>query len=134
MTEMPAQVAEAFAAFTPAVQEKLQYVRNFIFETAKSENVGRIEETLKWGQPAYLTKPKVGSTIRLGSSVKNPGRASVFFICNTNLVSRFKDIYPDRFMYDGNREIYFDEHSHPNQNADALNHCLAMALTYHRNK
>lgn len=132
MTAIPAQVEAIFATYPAAARTKIMELRGLILATAKTENVGNIEETLKWGQPSYLTPPKIGSTIRLGWSEKNPNRASTYFTCTTHLVDRFCDIYPDRFTYDSGRVIHFDlSETIPETE---FSHCLAMALTYHRNK
>ena len=85
------------------------------------------------GQPSYLTsESRSGSTIRLGL-VKNEARkAAMYFICHTNLVSEFEQIYGDLFTFEGNRAIIFDvEEEIPKE---ALGHCIALALTYHLNK
>ena len=76
-----------------------------------------------------------GQTKGLGSSVRIDKRGegvSVYFICNTGLVDRFREIYPETFNYVGNREIHFAQDDHVNE--DELSHCIAMALTYHKNK
>ena len=132
MTAIPANVEIVFATYPAPARSKLMEFRGLILATAKAENVGEITETLKWGQPSYLTAPKIGSTIRLGWSEKTPERVSVYFICTTHLVDRFRDIYPDTFTYDSGRVIHFDlTETIPETE---FSHCLAMALTYHRNK
>ena len=53
---MPADVAAAFAAFPEHVRARLLEARDLIFATAASmEGVGPLKETLKWGEPAYLS-------------------------------------------------------------------------------
>lgn len=132
MNAVSKDVAAVFASFPPPAQAKLMEIRLMIYEVAKSENVGPLNETLKWGQPSYLTAPKIGSTVRLGWSEKNPDSVSAYFICTTHLVDRFREIYPNSFEFIANREIRFDL-SAPLPEKE-LSHCLAMALTYHRNK
>lgn len=85
---------------------------------------------MKWGQPSFIAKPKsVGSTVRID---KKGDGVSVYFICTTGLVERFRDIYPDTFNYIGNREIHFGpDDVFPEEE---LSHCISMALTYHKNK
>ncbi len=63
---MPAGVAAAFSVFPDRVRARLLEVRDLIFETAASAGgVGPLTETLKWGEPAYLTEATgSGSTIR----------------------------------------------------------------------
>ena len=73
------KVEAAFNVFPPAVRKKLIQLRMLIFDTAnKTEGVGELEETLKWGQPSYLTKKsKSGSTIRIGRE-KRPKEITQF--------------------------------------------------------
>ena len=43
----------AFSAFPDEVKNGLLHLRALIFDVAaRTEGVGRLEETLKWGQPA----------------------------------------------------------------------------------
>ena len=72
-------------------------LRKLIFDTAaQTEGVGELEETLKWGQPSYLTpETKSGSTIRIDGS-GGDGRCAVYFICHTNLVESFRELYATR--------------------------------------
>ena len=62
-----AAVARAFEAYPPNIRRKLLALRALILKTAAStQSVGELEETLKWGEPAYLTsESKIGSTIRI---------------------------------------------------------------------
>ncbi|MEE9455199.1 MAG: DUF1801 domain-containing protein [Paracoccaceae bacterium] len=132
MTAVAPKVDAIFSTYPPPARAKIMELRSLILTTATAENVGEIEETLRWGQPSYLTAPKIGSTIRLGWSKKSPDRVSVYFICTTRLVGRFHDIYPDTFTYDSGRAIHFTlSEKIP---ATELSHCFAIALTYHRNK
>jgi len=122
-------VKAAFDQFPDVVRDRLLGLRQLIFDVAAAtEGVGPLTETLKWGQPAYLTeKSKSGSTVRLGTT-KNPGEAAVFFICHTGLVSRFKDVMPDALPYQGTRAIVFGAEETVDE--DALAQCIAMALTF----
>ena len=60
-------VDAVFAAYPKPLKAKLLALRRLILDTAKkTEGVGALEETLKWGQPSYLTTlTKSGSTIRI---------------------------------------------------------------------
>ena len=128
------KVAGAFNVFVPAVRKKLMQLRSLIFDVAlKTEGVGELEETLKWGQPSYLTKkPETGSTIRLGREKKTDGDYAIYFKCQTTLVATFKELYPNKFRYEGNRAILFclDDKIPLRE----LSHCISLALTYHLNK
>lgn len=123
------EIAAVFAAYPEDVRPRLLGLRTLIHETAAAtEGVGPLTETLKWGQPAFLTeKSKSGSTIRLHTT-KQPGEAAIFFICHTGLVNRFREIFPDALRYEGTRAITFRRDELVNE--DALAQCLAMALTF----
>jgi hypothetical protein len=131
---MPQDVADAFEAFPKAARRRLLQVRRLIFETAaRLDGVGPLTETLKWGEPAYLTEVTgSGSTIRLGL-VRSSDRAyAVLFNCQTSLVEAFRAQFPATFAYQKNRAILL---STPGKLPQAeLVTCLAMALTYHRRR
>lgn len=128
---LPANVATAFDSFSTAGREVSLKLRELIFQTAATNPaVGPLTETLKWGQPAYLTEAsKSGSTLRLG---EKDGRGVIYLNCKTTLVDSMRDIYPDSFTYQGTRAVMFPL-DQPLQN-NALAHCIEMALTYHLNK
>ncbi|MEL6546136.1 MAG: DUF1801 domain-containing protein [Myxococcota bacterium] len=128
---MPEKVTEAFERYPPHVRMKLSQMRDLIFRTAEhSEIIGRVTETTKWGEPAYLTEEtKTGSTIRLGAPRDPADRCAMYFNCNTNLVESFRERWGDRLDYSGNRALVFPV------NADlpiqTLGICIEAALTYH---
>ncbi|WP_369721441.1 DUF1801 domain-containing protein [Bradyrhizobium sp. LLZ17] len=132
MTEplLPREVSRAFDAFPLPIRRRLLEVRKLIFATAKAhDDVGRLTETLKWGEPAYLTEETgSGSTIRLGR-VKDSERAAILFNCRTTLVDTFRERFPDRFEYRQTRALLLDfAGALPTQE---LTVCLSLALTYH---
>lgn len=128
------KVAEVFESYPASIRPKMLALRELIFETAAhTQGVGELEETLKWGEPAYVTsQTKSGSTIRIDSKESNPERYAVYFHCQTNLVGTFRTVFRDQFRFEGNRAIIFDrEDSVP---AEELALCISAALTYHLNK
>lgn len=129
-----AAVARAFEAYPVDFRRKLLALRELIFQTAAStEGVGMIEETLKWGEPAYVTsQSKSGSTIRIDWKKSNPSQYAMYFHCQTNLVDTFRVLFPSEFKFEGNRAIVFNEHDAVP--TDALAFCIAAALIYHRSK
>jgi hypothetical protein len=131
--ESPA-VARAFDAYPPAMRKKLLALRELIFKTAAStDGVGRLEETLKWGEPAYVTaQSKSGSTVRIDWKKSKPTQYAIYFHCQTNLVETFRTLFPTEFDFEGNRAILFDETDTVPE--DSLSLCIAAALTYHRKK
>jgi hypothetical protein len=127
-------VDAVFDAYPRPIKAKLLTLRRLIFDTAEStEGVGALQETLKWGQPSYLTpETRSGSTIRVDQVKSAVGTYAIYFHCQTNLVETFRELYPNEFSYGGNRCIVLDA-------KDALpkaelRHCIALALTYHLNK
>ena len=127
---MPAHVAEAFAAVSGLVRAQLLEVRDLIFETAAAlEGVGPLTETLRWGEPAYLTEATgSGTTIRLGRSRSSEHECAVLFNCRTTLVDDFRRQFQDLFAYEKNRAILIDAREPPPK--APLSTCLGMALTY----
>ena len=127
----PPIVNMAFAKFPTRAREKLWTLRSLIFETAAElESVGPLTETLKWGQPAYLTgKPKTGTTIRLGMHDETAHTYALFVHCQTTLISEFRKRYKNELSFDKNRAIVFK----PNAKLPkrVLRACIAEALTYH---
>jgi Domain of unknown function (DU1801) len=130
---MPADVAAVFDTYPADIRAKLIAVRRLIFATAGAiEDLGPLEETLKWGEPAYLTKARTGSTIRLGWKRTAPHRCAVYFHCKTTLIGTFRTLFVDEFAFEGNRALLLNI-SDPLPEKP-LTACLAMALTYHRDK
>jgi hypothetical protein len=127
-------VAAAFDAYPKEMRMRLMFLRQLIFDTAsETEGVGELEETLKWGEPAYLTtQSKSGSTVRIDGKKSQPGQYAMYFHCQTNLVERFRAAFPQQFTYEGNRSIVFN--SDDKVPVNELKVCIAMALTYHRNR
>ena len=127
-------VKERFNFYPKNIRKKLLFLRQLIFETASStKGVGQLEETLKWGEPSYVTsQTNSGSTIRIDWKKSSPNQYAMYFNCKSTLVDTFKEIHGDLFKYGGNRSIIFDEND--TIPVDALADCIAIALTYHLNK
>ncbi|MEO0591957.1 MAG: DUF1801 domain-containing protein [Myxococcota bacterium] len=111
MTPMPTNVANAFEGFPSATRARLLELRELIFDVAaQSELVGELTETLKWGEPAYLTtETKLGTTIRLGVPKAHPKQCALYFNCNTNLVESFRAHFGAALEYEGKRAVLFPE-------------------------
>lgn len=124
-------VAAVFAAYPAPVRSKLMALRELIFVTAaKTEGVGSLEESLRWGQPSYLTsQTKSGSTIRIDAVARQPGDYAVYFHCQTTLVESFRKRFGSTFRYEGSRAILFSASDRLPESE--LTECIATALTYH---
>ncbi|MCP4383565.1 MAG: DUF1801 domain-containing protein [Hyphomicrobiales bacterium] len=127
-------VAAVFGSYPARVRGKLLGLRSLIVETAAATpGVGRLMETLKWGQPSYLTpETKSGTTIRIDAIKGQPDRYALYVHCQTKLIETYREIYPDRLAYQGNRAVIL-ETGKPLP-VEPLRHCIALALTYHANK
>jgi Domain of unknown function (DU1801) len=127
-------VDAVFSAYPKPLQSRLLALRRLIFDTAKAtKGVGALQETLKWGQPSYLTpETKSGSTIRIDRDKSAPNRYAIYFHCQTDLVETFRELYPTELNFGGNRSILLDAGEKLPE--PALRHCVALALTYHLNK
>lgn len=124
------EVRAVFDAYPVQIKACLAGLRQLIFDTANSlDCAGEVYETLKWGQPAYLTRnPKTGTTIRIDAIKSDPEKYAIFFHCQTDLVNTFRQRYPDIFEYSGKRAIIF--RLGDTIPVRQLGHCIAMALTY----
>jgi hypothetical protein len=110
------------------------FLRRLIFDVAAAtDGVGELEETLKWGQPSYLTtRSGSGSLVRIDRVKSRDGAYAMYFHCQTTLVDTFKEMYRGRFKFEGNRSIVFG--ADDEVPVTALRHCISLALTYHLNK
>ena len=123
-------MAAVFASYPPALRKKLAALRTLIFGVAaKTEGVGALDETLRWNEPAYLTRSKSGSMIRID---RHGDGYAMYFLCQTDLVPTFRRLYRDAFAFEGNRALVFGmEDKLP---VAELRHCIALALTYNLRK
>ena len=126
-------VAAVFEGYPAGLRRKLIALRELIFKVADAtDGVGRLTETLKWGQPSYLTMESgSGSTVRIDRLKKGDGYA-IYFHCRSGLVPAFRVLYPDAFRFDGKRALLFA----PGERLPvrALRHCIGLALTHHLRK
>lgn len=127
------KVAAVFKAYPPALRTKLKALRELIFDVAaNTSGVGPLSETLRWGQPSYLTASTgSGSTVRLDRLKKEDGYA-LYFHCQSGLVGQFRELYGDTFRYEGKRALLFGQGDRVP--VTALRHCVGLALTHHLRK
>ena len=124
-------VAAAFDALPARQRHRLLAVRDLVFEiAAATPAIGPLAESLKWGEPAYRpVRPRTGTTVRLGITPGAADACAVLVNCKTSLLATFRDLYPDRFGFEGERALILDL-ARPLP-VEALSHCLSLALTYH---
>ena len=133
--QMPMDVARAFDAFPAAVRQRLLQVRGLIFETAaRTDGVGSLAETLKWGEPAYLTAGD-GQRDNRSAWDGSDRRTRPAQFCSTaapRLSRRFARSFPATLATEKIRAILLRTSGALPRAPLAI--CLAMALTYHRRK
>lgn len=125
------RVNEVFANYPDFVRDKMQFLRELVIETAEeTEGVTRLEETLKWGEPSFVTKN--GSTLRMDWKEKSPDQYAMYFQCTSRLVNTFRLVFDHKFEYEGKRAIVFKL----NQKVPEmeLKECIKASLTYHNVK
>ncbi len=125
------EVEKVFNSYPDNIRIKMLLLRQLVLETAAEiDNVQSIEETLKWGEPSYITKH--GSTLRMDWKKSNPDQYAMYFHCKTKLVDTFKELYKGKFKFEGNRAIVFNIKDKIPINE--LKHCISLSLTYHNIK
>lgn len=129
---LPATTKAVFAAAPPQAGRRLSEVRQIILDAAEATGLSPLTETLKWGQLAFLTPQKAGTTIRLGLPKGQADNVALYVHCQTDLVARWRVLYPDEFAYEENRAVLIPvTGAFPRA---ALHQMAAMALSYHRDK
>lgn len=131
---MNSLIKDKFDSYPSNIRKKLMYLRELIINVSmQNKSIGKLEETLKWGEPSYLTTiTKSGTTIRIDWKAKNPNEYSMYFNCKTKLIPMFKELYGNLFKFSGNRAIVFGvEEIIPEKETM---HCIELALTYKINK
>ena len=125
------KVKLVFDNYPDTVRNKMTSLRNLVIEIAsETDGVEIIEETLKWGEPSYLTKN--GSTIRIDWKSKTPNQYAMYFKCTSRLVPTFKAIFNKQLNFENNRAIIFQlDDPVP---IEQLKHCIKAALLYHKVK
>lgn len=128
------RVQAVFDNYPDMARPHMLALRRFVFETAAQlPDVGALEETLKWGEPAYLTPvSRGGSTIRMDWKPRSPDVCALYFNCQTTLVETFRSLFPETFSYEGNRAVLMPLSAPLPE--DAVKICISVALTYHKTK
>ncbi len=129
--ERDKRVDDVFDNYPKHVRSKMKYLRKLVLETAgEIEGLDSIEETLKWGEPSYLTKH--GSTLRMDWKEKKPDQYAMYFKCTSKLVPTFQLVFGDKFNYETTRAIVFGLNDEIP--VEDLKKCISMTLRYHKVK
>ena len=120
-------LADAFAAMPDDKRAHILALRDLIFETGKTLPIGRIEESLKWGQPSYNTPDtKAATPIRLG--ITKADDLAIFTHCQSTVMSDFRALAPPDMKFDGNRALLLSPDSP--LPLDEITPLIRAALTY----
>ncbi len=113
------------------VRDKMKDLRELVIETAEEvPEITDLEETLKWGEPSFLTK--TGSTLRMDWKKKTPNQYQMYFKCTSRLVETFKLMFGELFEYEHNRAIIFQLDQEISK--EELKKCIKATLMYHKVK
>lgn len=125
------KVDQVFTNYPDHVRDKMHYLRTLVIETAEeTASIDKLEETLKWGEPSFVTKK--GSTLRMDWKAKTPNQYAMYFQCTSRLVDTFRLVFDDTFQYEGKRAIVF--HLDQKIPVPELKECIKASLTYHNVK
>jgi Domain of unknown function (DU1801) len=130
MIPMDPTVRAVFDATAPEPRAGMHVLRQLIFDVAaRLPKVGRIDESLRWGVPAYLTsETRSGSTLRIGAP--RAGGFALYCNCQTSLIADFRDLMGEAFCYEGNRAVVF--RTAEELDAERIGMLVARALTWHQ--
>lgn len=125
----PVAVALAFDQHAPAMRDRLLELRALVLAVAaETPEIGRLTETLKWGQPSYLTQAsRSGTTLRIDAPT--PDTCGLYVHCQSKVVDGARAAGL-RLAYDGTRGALLPlEQPIPEADVRAF---VRLALTYHR--
>ena len=122
-------VKAVFDGLPGGMRDTAMTLRDLIFDVAQdSPQVGRVEETLRWGQPSYLTPDtKSGSTLRIG--LAKSGGVAIFAHCATDIISTYAATFAGSDQIEGNRAVIFKDR--PDIVPDRIRLLIFHGLTYH---
>ncbi|MBV2092759.1 MAG: DUF1801 domain-containing protein [Candidatus Thiodiazotropha sp. (ex Ctena orbiculata)] len=123
---MKSEVQEKFDRYPEHIIPLMFQLRDLMFSVAESQNLGEVEETLKWGEPSYLVKN--GSAVRMDWKPKSPGQCYLFFHCQTKLVGTFRALYSSSLVFQGNRAIVLNVNRKLPERV--IRHCIELAFRY----
>lgn len=128
MTQMTPEVRAAFDAAPPDAQRGMLCLRDLIYTVAADlPEIGNLTETLRWGQPAYVTSKRAGASLRLG--IPKSGGFALYTHCQTSLIADFTTAFPNMDKVEGTRAIHFTDATQidPSRHGMLVN----SILTYH---
>lgn len=124
------RIDAAFDAYPTSVKAKMERLRALVHETAAAIPLDHLEETVKWGEPSFISTH--GSTLRMDWKAKKPNQYAMYFKCTSRLVETFQQVFGATFNYEGKRAIIFTlDQDIPTKE---LKQCITATLLYHKVK
>jgi hypothetical protein len=119
------------ASWPAPARDQFNDMRALILKAAQDADVGPLDESLKWGQPAWRPRrARQGSTLRLNWQDSAPQSLTLYVDCKTTISDTMRDIYPTEFEYETNRALRVPIGAPlPIQ---AIDHLARLTFTYHR--
>ena len=84
---MHQSVKQKFTTYPENIAVVLHEIRSLILQVAVQDGITELEETLKWGEPSYISK--IGTTIRFDHKPKSAEQFCIYFNCKTKLIETF---------------------------------------------
>lgn len=125
---MSRDVQAVFDAAPSEARQGMMHLRELILNVASElPEIGRLSETLRWGQPAYVTSKRAGASLRLGRP--KTGGFALYTHCQTSLIADFATAFPNMDRVEGTRAIHFTKATQ----IDPIRHGMLIKsiLTYH---
>lgn len=126
---LPGDVQAVYDACPPPVRHGLHQLRGLILAQADlMPQIGPVTESLRWGQPAFLTLDSgAACSLRIGP-VKGQG-FGLFVHCQTGLIAAFAAGAGVGLRFGGTRAVLFD----PSDRIDPaqISVLIGQALGYH---
>ncbi|WP_299297883.1 hypothetical protein [uncultured Tateyamaria sp.] len=133
MEHMHRDLLDLIANWPDRVQLAFARARTVFCDVADAAEVGPLDESLKWGQPAWRPRrARTGSTLRMTWSPETPDHLLVYVDCKTDLAEQMEARFPGQFDNDGRRAMTFEIGADLPE--DALWQLAYLTFTYHRNK
>lgn len=123
---IPPEISSLLGAYPQAAGEHLLAVRTLIYDVAAEHGLGKIDESIKWGEASFWVKG--GIAVRVDWKEKQPAVIKVFFHCQTRLIETFREVYPEAFAYEGNRALLIPLADYAKHGV--LAHCLSVVMRY----
>ncbi len=127
---MDIAVKQRFEQYPKNACVRLEQLRGLVLKVASELELGKVVESLKWGEPSYSVKS--GSPVRMDWKQNSPNNYYLFFHCQTKLVATFRELYGEVLEFEGNRAIVF-QLSEPLPES-IIEQCLKLTLTYKKRR